>query len=82
VSDDLRKIELAEMASMVTTATGRKVMWRMLVSTGFFADTFDPDPYVSARNAGGRQVGVWLWNELNEAAPERVTEMMKENAHE
>jgi len=81
MSDDLRKIELAETASLLTTATGRKVIWRMLMVTGFFADAFDSDPYLSARNAGGRQVGVWLWNELNEAAPERVTEMMKENAH-
>jgi len=79
---EAREIELAELASLLTTAEGRRVMLRLIKVTGFFANTFNQDPITLARNTGGRQVGVWLWDELNEAAPERVIEMMKENAHE
>jgi len=79
--DKARQLELVELEAVLKSDVGRSVLNRLLSVTGFAADTFDPDAYVSARNAGGRMIGVWLWNEMNEASPEMVIKMLQENAH-
>ena len=68
----------ADIEAVLETSAGRRFVRRMLRVTGFHADTFDPDPYVHARNSGGRMIGTWLWDEINAAAPRKVAEMMKE----
>ncbi|GAI37011.1 unnamed protein product [marine sediment metagenome] len=44
---------------------------------GMRNDTFDPDPYVSAYNAGRRSVGIFIDNCINEDV-EKAREMLKD----
>ncbi len=55
---------------------GQKVLDWIDVFTGYKNDTFDPDPYVSARNAGMRAVAIFLHNVLEQDV-EKLTERLK-----
>lgn len=79
MSDDARKIELAEFASIMGDTSGRKVLRRILEVSGAETDSFSADPYVHARNAGKREVGLWLKRELEAADLGRYIRMMTEN---
>lgn len=66
-------------AKVMATQEGRDMLWRFLNAFGFFAGTFDVDAIKLAYNTGGRNAGVWLWDEMNDAAPEQVIKMLQEN---
>lgn len=78
MSAEKREIELAEFASIMGDVNGRKVLRRILDLSGAETDTFHPDPMVHAKNAGARQVGLWLKRELMEADLGRYLKMMTE----
>lgn len=79
MSDDQRKIEIAETTQVMSTESGRNFVWRILKSTGVDDDTFDTDTHNHARNAGRRGVGLQLRDELKAACFDNYLRMMKEN---
>ena len=74
-----RELEIAEIAAIMRTASGRNLMFRILNESGVESDTFDSDPIIHARNAGRRLIGLWLKRELKAAALSEYQLMMKEN---
>ena len=78
-STDQRKIEVAELTHVMSSASGRNTMHRMLKYTGVDDDTFNPDTHEHARNSGRREVGLWLRDELKEACIDNYFIMLKEN---
>ena len=79
MSDDQRKIEIAEMTQVMSTESGRNVINRILISTGVDDDTFNSDTHNHARNAGRRSVGLQLREELKACCFDKYLMMMKEN---
>lgn len=73
-----RALEIAEILSIMRTEGGRNFMYRILNMTGIDADMYSPDTHEHAKNAGLRQAGLWLRNELMEATPGEYLLMMKE----
>lgn len=69
---------LAIQASM-STKDGRHFMWRILEQSCVFANGFNPDPYIHAKNSGNRQIGLWLVDELKNAAFGSYMTMLKEH---
>lgn len=67
-----------EIQRIMSTEGGRAFMYRMLEQTGIFSTTYDDNPYTHARNTGRREAGIWLFNELQDAAFESYLRMLKE----
>lgn len=65
--DRAESVETAEIAAILKTDSGRKVILRVLNSTGYFSNTFDHDPIKHAYNAGRRSIGVALVAEIKAA---------------
>lgn len=78
-TDNAHDIEVSEIRSIMTTEAGRNFMWRLLQRTGVRIDTFNPDAMVNAHRCGERSIGIWLQNELQDAAPGSYMTMIKEN---
>lgn len=76
---DARSVEIAEIAGIMKTEGGRRFMLRTLVGTGYFGNTFDLDPIKHAFNAGRRQTGITLVEELRDATPGEFELMLKEH---
>lgn len=77
--DNAREIEISEIRSIMTTEAGRNFIWRLLQRTSVDVDTFNPDPHINAYRCGERSIGIWLQNELQDAAPGSYMTMIKEN---
>ncbi len=56
---------------------GQKVLNWIDVFAGYKNDTFDPDPYVSARNAGKRAVAIFIHNVLEQDV-EKFTKLLEQ----
>lgn len=57
----------------------RNYMWKQLQEAGVFENIFDSDPIKHAYNAGKRQNGLVLDNDLRQYAPDDYIKMVKEN---
>ncbi len=73
-----RKLEKSDIACIMRTESGRNFIRRVLEYTRFFENVYDSDTYEHARRAGRREVGVWLTQELIEAAPGEWQHLLKE----
>lgn len=74
---DARKVEIAELAEVMKSPSGRNVILRILKHNGLFSRSFDENPYVHAHRAGAREEGVWLMNELKVATPAELQTLIK-----
>jgi len=77
-----RARDLLAVENAVNTPDGRAFMWRFLLRTGIFNNTFDRDPMVHAHRAGLRESGLWMLNEIKEASFDSYLKMLKENQDE
>lgn len=74
-----RELELLTISNIMKTENGRSFMWRCLQNCCTFENIFSNDTVQHAYNAGLRSHGLWLDEELREAAPEDYYRMLKEN---
>jgi len=74
-----RELELLAISNIMKTENGRFFMWRCLQNCCTFENVFSNDAVQHAHNAGLRSHGLWLDEELREAAPEDYYRMLKEN---
>ena len=72
------EIEIQEISDIMSTEAGRKFVSRILDMTNYFGDTFDHDTIKHARNAGRRSVGIDLFAELQNAAPDKLMILLRE----
>ena len=57
----------------------RNYMWKHLQEAGVFENIFATDPIKHAHNAGKRQLGLVLNDDLKTYAPDDYVKMIKEN---
>lgn len=62
-----RAIELLDLQAVMKTEQGRRVLRRILDSTGVFRTSFVVDPGVTAFNEGRRDIGLRLMTDMAEA---------------
>lgn len=80
MNGDQKSIEIAEISAIMSSQSGRKVLFRILEMSGLDYPTFSPDPISHAYNAGAREkVGIPLREMLRNAAPGEYLQMIKEN---
>lgn len=76
--DHARNVELLDISGIMKTESGRKVMARILQAAGTFSPTYHQDPHRCAQLSARRDLGLWLVDELKEAAPAQYLTLLKE----
>lgn len=74
-----RDLELLTIRNIMKTENGRSFMWRCLQNCCTFENIFNTDQVKHAYSSGKRSHGLWLEEELREAATEDYFRMLKEN---
>ena len=74
-----RELELLTIRNIMNSENGRAFMWRCLQNCCTFENIFSKDTVQHAHNAGLRSHGLWLDEELRDAATEDYYKMLKEN---
>jgi len=74
-----RELELLTIRNIMKSENGRAFMWRCLQNCCTFENIFCKDAVQHAHNAGLRSHGLWLDEELRDAATEDYYKMLKEN---
>lgn len=74
-----RELELLYISHVMKTVDGRKFMWRCLQNCCTFENIYSSDTLQTAYKSGMRSHGLWLDEELRQAAPESYYMMLKEN---
>lgn len=74
-----RELELLTIRNIMNTENGRTFMYRCLQNCCTFESIFSTDVAQHAYNSGKRSHGLWLDEELREAAPDDYFKMLKEN---
>ncbi len=62
-----REREIEELRQLLATREGRATLWRLLQHCGIFRTSFDADSHTTAFNEGGRNIGLWMIGEIDEA---------------
>jgi len=76
---DERKQEIADISGVMNTNAGRNTIYRILQSTGLDVNGYSSDTHEHAKNAGRREVGLWLRDEIKTADFGNYLMMMREN---
>lgn len=67
-----------DLRSILSTAAGRRVLYRLIVEAGAFAPSFTVEPLVTAFNEGRRKGGLSLLEEVQTASREAYLLMLSE----
>lgn len=82
MTTDTRTIEIAEITAMMSTQGGRAFVSRILDKCRVFRSTFDPDTHKHAYNAGKRDVGLAIIEDLQQACPDKYLQLLDERNDE
>ncbi len=73
-----RELELADVAGILMTESGRRFYWNLLKKCGVFESSFTGNN-TTFFNEGQRNIGLQLLNDLNEAYPDAYIKMLQES---
>jgi hypothetical protein len=73
-----RELELADLAAVLGTLNGRRLLMRVLGYCRMFEEVFDESAHRTAFNAGARNVGLFLLSEITTADETAFFLMMQE----
>lgn len=80
---DIRKQELDDIRTVMSNASGRRLMWRLLEKCGTFRSTFNPSNQLSMAYLSGQQdLGHFLMAEIVQADENLLLRIMKDNKKE
>ncbi len=73
-----RQKEVDDLKWLMAHAQGRRIVWRLLAHTGIYRSTFHTSGSVMSRQEGIREVGLFLLDEVENAAPGEFLKMLGE----
>lgn len=74
-----REQEIADLAAVLSSEAGRRLLWRVLVYCKVFGEVFEESPTRTAFNAGVRNVGLFVTGEIQAADETAFFLMMRES---
>lgn len=74
---DRRNQELNDIRTVLSTVSGRRLLWRMMEHTKTFGSIWEPSAKIHY-NSGKQDVGHFIMAEIMEADPNLFMKMMKE----
>lgn len=81
-TDLARKVELAEVASIMNSLNGRRVMHRLIEVSGYSRDTFTASQHETSYLTGRRAMGIFITDEIRAACPDLYLKMIKEHEND
>lgn len=76
---DLRKQQLNDIRTVLSNASGRRLIWRLLSHCKTFASVFSVDNSHMAYQSGQQDLGHYIMSEIIEADENLLLKIMKEN---
>jgi hypothetical protein len=78
--EDLRrKQELNDIRTVLSNASGKRLMWKLLERCGTYRTIFDADPSKMSYLSGKQDLGHYLMAEIMQADENLLYKLMKEN---
>lgn len=74
-----RERETSDLMAVLSTREGRRHYWRLMSRCGVFGLSFTRSSRQTAFNEGERNIGLLLFSELTEHAPDNYALMISEN---
>ncbi len=74
-----RQQQLNDICAIMDTAAGRRWVSRILAKAGFYRTSFTGESERTIFNEGMRNLGLWLFNEIDEACAKQIIVMMQEH---
>jgi len=81
-ADLIRKQELNDIRTVLSNASGRRFIWRMMGRCGTFESIFNDKSSTMAYLSGQQDLGHFLMAEIIEADENLLLKLMKENKKE
>lgn len=78
-SEDLRKQELNDIRTVLSNASGRRLMWRLLETCSTFSSVFSKELSTMSYNTGQQDIGHFLMAEIVNADENLLLKLMKDN---
>lgn len=82
MTDDVkneRDLELLAIQAIMSTKDGRHFIHRVLERAGIDVTSYDDNPQRHARNSGQRELGLWVLDEVRDAAFGSYIKMLEEH---
>jgi len=77
---DIRRQELNDIRTVLSNASGRRLLWRLLEECKTFAAVFKDNPSYMSYLSGKQDLGHFLMSEITEADENLLLKMMKDNS--
>ena len=77
-ADLARRRELDDLKQVMSSAAGRRLVWRALGYCGVHRSSFSTNAIQMSYSEGRRNVGLWLESEVMEVSPEHYLLMQQE----
>lgn len=76
---DLRKQQLNDIRTVLSNASGRRFVWRLLERCRTFSTVFSPELSTMSYNSGQQDFGHFLMSEIVNADENLLLKLMKDN---
>lgn len=76
---DLRKQELNDLRTVLSNASGRRLMWKILTKCNSFNSIFNVDNSTMAYLSGQQDIGHFIMSEITAADENLLIKLMKDN---
>ena len=76
---DLRKQELDDIRTVLSNASGKRLLWRLMERCHTFNTVYNPEGIKMAYNAGQQDIGHFIMSEIIGADENLFLKMMKQN---
>ncbi len=80
--EEKRKRELDDIRAVMLTLPGRRVLNRIIQECNVFGEIFSPNGSVTNKNLGRRDIGIFVYAELESACPDLFLKMRQEHVKE
>jgi len=80
---DIRKQELNDIATVLSSKSGQRLIWRILGQCGTFRTVFNPEnPHTTSYLSGQQDLGHFIMREITYTDPNLMIKLMKLNKPE
>jgi hypothetical protein len=76
---EVRRQELNDIRTVLSSVSGRRLVWRLLESCNTFSSIYSEEPLLMARLSGKQDLGHFLMAEIVEADEGLLLRLMKDN---
>lgn len=76
---DLRKQELNDLRTVLSNASGRRLLWKILTKCNSFNSIFNVDNSTMAYLSGQQDIGHFIMSEITAADENLLIKLMKDN---